>query len=275
MNSARFSVARLVVLVGLAIQIAGLTRLIFVQIGGAEWLRRLPNAPLAAWAATFAFVGSLALIGPVIRGRRWAQLAVLPLQIPLIAAGLPFFLNEFAKPGVVGFSQWLTISTLGLTGAATLIFAVIAALEVTGRMRPVSFIAPGGGVSREAVMMGAFGFVWLGMVIAGYAAAATPSGGASTFSEPPVATLHVTAVQLKFTPQVIALTPGTATALFLTNGDPLPHSFDVDALGVHVAMPAKSTVVAVIKVPAAGTAPYYCGVPGHEKAGMAGTITVR
>lgn len=274
MGSARFSVARLVVLVGLYVQIAGLTRLIFIQVGGLEWLSRLPQAPLAAWAATVAFLGSLALIVPVVRGRRWAQLAVLPLQIPLIAAGLPFFLNEFTKPGVVGFSQWLTISTLGLTGVATLIFAVIAALEVTGRMRPVSFTAPGGGISPEAVAMAAFGFVWLGMVVAGYAAAGTPAGG-PIFSEPPAATLHVTAQQLKFDPANIVLQSGTATAVFLTNGDPLPHSFDVDALGLHVAMPARSTVVALIKVPAGGTVPYYCAVPGHQKAGMTGTIAVR
>jgi plastocyanin len=274
MGSARFSVARLVVLVGLSVQIAGLARLIFIQVGGLEWLQRLPHAPLAAWAATVAFLGSAALIVPVIRGRRWAQLAVMPLQIPLIAAGLPFFLNEFTKPGVVGFSQWLTISTLGLTGIATMIFGIIAALEATGRMRPVRFSAPGGGVSREAVAMAAFGFVWLGMVVAGYAAAATPSGGPA-FSEPPAATLYVTAQQLKFDPTNIVLQRGTATAVFLTNGDPLPHSFDIDALGVHVAMPAKATVVALIKVPAGGAIAYYCAVPGHQKAGMAGTITVR
>lgn len=142
MGSSRISVARLVVLVGLTVQIAGLARLIFIQVGGLEWLSRLPRAPLAAWAATVAFIGSLALIVPVTRGRRWAQVPVLPLQIPLIAAGLPFFLNEFTKPGVVGFSQWLTISTLGLTGMATMIFGVIAALEATGRMRAVSFTAP-------------------------------------------------------------------------------------------------------------------------------------
>src|SRR5574341_500737 len=152
MSSSKFSVARLVVLVGLAVQIAGLARLIFIQVGGLEWLQRLPRAPLSAWAATVAFVGSLAVIVPVFRGK-WAHLAVLPLQIPLIAAGLPFFLNEFTKPGVVGFSQWLTISTLGLTGVATLIFGVIAALEATDRIRPVRFAAPGGGISREAVAM--------------------------------------------------------------------------------------------------------------------------
>lgn len=274
MSSSKFSVARLVVLVGLAVQIAGLARLIFVQVGGLEWLQRLPRAPLSAWAATVAFVGSLAVIVPVLRGRKWAQVAVLPLQIPLIAAGLPFFLNEFTKPGVVGFSQWLTISTLGLTGVATLIFGVIAALEATGRMRPVRFSAPGGGISREAVAMAAFGFVWLGMVVAGYAAAAAPSGG-PTFSEPPAATLHVAAQQLKFQPADLELQAGTATAVFLTNGDPLPHSLDIDALGIHVAMPARSTVVALIKVPAAGTVAYYCAVPGHQKAGMAGTITVK
>ncbi len=274
MDSARLSVARLVVIVGLCVQIVGLTRLIFVQVGGLEWLQRLPHAPLAAWAATIAFLGSLALIIPVIRGRKWAVMAVLPLQIPLILAGLPFFLNEFTKPGVVGFSQWLTISTLGLTGLATMLFGVIAALEVTSRMRPVHFGMPGGGVSREAVAMAAFGFAWLGMVVAGYAAAATPSGGPA-FSEPPAATLHLTATNLKFVPADIVLQSGTATAVFLTNGDPLPHSFDIDALGLHIAMPAKATVVALIKVPSSGMTAYYCAVPGHQKAGMAGTITVR
>lgn len=121
--------------------------------------------------------------------------------------------------------------------------------------------------------MAAFGFVWLGMVVAGYAAAAAPTGG-PTFNEPPAATLHIRAQHLKFKPADFELQAGTATAVFLTNGDPLPHSFDIDALGVHVAMPAKATVVALIKVPSAGRVSYYCAVPDHQKAGMFGTITV-
>ncbi|HEY6103951.1 MAG TPA: cupredoxin domain-containing protein, partial [bacterium] len=270
----RFSVARLVVIVGMGVQIAGLTRLIFLQVGALEWLHRLPHSPLAARAATLAFIGSLLLIVPVVWGRRWAQLAVVPLQIPFIVAGLPFFLNEFRKPGVVGFPQWLTISTLGLAGVATMTFGAIAALEATGLVRPVRFTGPGREISREGVAMAAFGFVWLGMVVAGYAAAATPSGG-PTFSEPPSMTLQVTARNLRFEPGLIHVGAGAAIAVFLTNGDPLPHSFDSDALGLHIAMPAKSTVVALFKASAEGTVRYYCAVPGHEKAGMVGTITVK
>ena len=268
------SVARLVVIAGMCVQIAGLARLIFLQVGALEWLHRLPHSPLAARAATLAFVGSILLIVPLIRGRRWAHLAVVPLQIPFIVAGLPFFLNEFRKPGVVGFPQWLTISTLGLAGVATMIFGAIAALEAMGRLRPVRFTGPGREVSREGVAMAAFGFVWLGMVVAGYAAAAAPSGG-PTFSEPPSVTLQMTARNLRFEPGLIEIRGGATIAVFLTNGDPLPHSFDSDALGLHVAMPAKSTVVALFRVSGGGPVRYYCAVPGHEKAGMAGTIAVR
>ena len=102
MAPARSSVARLVVIVGMCVQIAGLARLIFLQVGALEWLHRLPHSPLAARAATLAFVGSILLIVPLIQGRRWAHLAVVPLQI---GAGLGRGQNIIGGHGILGMGK--------------------------------------------------------------------------------------------------------------------------------------------------------------------------
>jgi uncharacterized cupredoxin-like copper-binding protein len=62
--------------------------------------------------------------------------------------------------------------------------------------------------------------------------------------------------------------------LFVENRDTISHSFDIDALDIHVQIPANATVAVAIKPTQAGPLKFYCAVGGHEAAGMAGTIDV-
>jgi nitrite reductase (NO-forming) len=61
----------------------------------------------------------------------------------------------------------------------------------------------------------------------------------------------------------------------VTNIGAAAHDFVVDALGIKTPMlnPGDSETVTINA--AAGEYEYYCSVPGHKAAGMAGKITVQ
>lgn len=62
----------------------------------------------------------------------------------------------------------------------------------------------------------------------------------------------------------------------LTNKSPIPHNIAIKGGGANAKGPivasGNSTVTAALK---AGTYIFYCSVPGHEQAGMRGTLTVK
>lgn len=67
---------------------------------------------------------------------------------------------------------------------------------------------------------------------------------------------------------------GVPLSLQLDNDDFVGHSFDVDALDIHVPVDVNSSVAAVIEGLPAGRYEFYCGVPGHREAGMVGELVV-
>jgi Copper binding proteins, plastocyanin/azurin family len=87
-----------------------------------------------------------------------------------------------------------------------------------------------------------------------------------------------------FTGEVTGTTPppvGTATFTF-TNDSPVPHDFaievrntkSVDRLGVTKRISNGASENLTVDLPA-GEYTYLCTVPGHEQAGMKGTLTVQ
>jgi plastocyanin len=109
--------------------------------------------------------------------------------------------------------------------------------------------------------------------------ASTP---ASTTQQPPVtardgATLalrsHLT--EIAFDTNTLTAKAGTVT-LSLTNPSAIPHNVAIKGNGIDVKGPVvmnngKSVVTADLKP---GTYTFYCSVPGHEAAGMKGTLTI-
>lgn len=71
-----------------------------------------------------------------------------------------------------------------------------------------------------------------------------------------------------------AETPAGKVTLKMPNKSPLPHDISLKGgpQGKTVPQGGTSTVVATLK---AGKYEYYCSVPGHEQAGMKGTLTVK
>jgi uncharacterized cupredoxin-like copper-binding protein len=77
---------------------------------------------------------------------------------------------------------------------------------------------------------------------------------------------------MSFEPAHLRLPPGKRTAVVVVNESTESHSFDVDPLDIHVRVPAQSTVVTMVRMPAGPPVPFYCGIPGHSEAGMTGTL---
>lgn len=83
--------------------------------------------------------------------------------------------------------------------------------------------------------------------------------------------------QLAYTETELSTTAGTVT-FKLTNDSVVPHDIAVKGNGID-SEPSKTiqggeTAELTVKLPA-GEYVYYCTVPGHEQAGMKGTLTVK
>jgi plastocyanin len=106
-------------------------------------------------------------------------------------------------------------------------------------------------------------------------AAIAPAGASAGVSPEVLAGLPaLTVAQLRFGPAELRARAGETVALRLENKDSASHAFDIDELGIHVAMPAGQPALALFKAAAPGTYTYYCSVPGHRDAGMVGTLVV-
>ena len=104
-------------------------------------------------------------------------------------------------------------------------------------------------------------------------------GGGGTSTPPPsggqVVEIPIASSGLKFTKTTATASAGTVT-LSALNPQSSPHDISikgngVDQQGNQVSSGGTSTVTVTLK---AGTYEYYCSVPGHEAAGMKGTLTV-
>ena len=82
-------------------------------------------------------------------------------------------------------------------------------------------------------------------------------------------------VDIRFEPAALTIPANTAVRVILPNNGVAPHSFNIDALNIHTEDdPGGGSTEVTINAPA-GTHEYYCDVPGHEAAGMVGTLTVQ
>lgn len=87
--------------------------------------------------------------------------------------------------------------------------------------------------------------------------------------------LGVKGSELAFDKKALTARAGKVT-IALTNSSPIPHDIAIKGAGVNAKGPTvtgggRSTVTATLKP---GTYTFYCTVPGHEQAGMRGTLTV-
>jgi uncharacterized cupredoxin-like copper-binding protein len=113
-----------------------------------------------------------------------------------------------------------------------------------------------------------------GAIATSFMAAAVGAAGGGV-AEAPTTTGVVTAENTKFVETSLEMKNGEVVGLFIINKDGFAHSFDIDALDIHVQLPANSTTAVAVKPTAAGPLDFYCAVPGHREAGMVGSIAVQ
>jgi len=67
---------------------------------------------------------------------------------------------------------------------------------------------------------------------------------------------------------------GQPITLHLVNKDGYAHAFDMDAFDVHTLLAANEKLTITFTPERTGSYPFYCSSPGHEMAGMVGTLMV-
>lgn len=112
----------------------------------------------------------------------------------------------------------------------------------------------------------------IGFVAAVLLAACGSSGGGQ-----PAGSTKVTLTEYKFDPSTISVAHGKVV-FFLVNGGTISHDLVVtdssgNRIGASELISAGDSAVLTIDNLPAGTYTFFCDQPGHEQAGMKGTLT--
>jgi uncharacterized cupredoxin-like copper-binding protein len=108
---------------------------------------------------------------------------------------------------------------------------------------------------------------------------ASPTGCETT---PATGGQTITMVDIAFQPNTVTIPANTDVTITLTNTGVTMHNFSVNDhnnpnvknLGISVNVQPGQTQTVTVNAPA-GDYYFYCNVPGHEEAGMHGTLTVQ
>ena len=84
----------------------------------------------------------------------------------------------------------------------------------------------------------------------------------------------IEAVDIDWNPKAMTIPADADVTVRVPNSGAALHTFVVEALGIKIEMAPGETKDVVINAPA-GTYEFICDVPGHEAAGMVGTLTVQ
>lgn len=118
----------------------------------------------------------------------------------------------------------------------------------------------------------------VGLVAGANAVAAIPQKGAAASVSPDVleSLPGLSTKGFAFEQPELRVKAGQLVALRLDNADQAPHSFDVDALGVHAPIPVGQSGVALFRPTAPGTYTFYCAPHFDMESGqgMKGTLIV-
>jgi uncharacterized cupredoxin-like copper-binding protein len=84
----------------------------------------------------------------------------------------------------------------------------------------------------------------------------------------------ITMKEMAFAQSEITVKAGQPVTLRLVNRDGYAHAFDIDEFDIHSLLAANETAEVSFIPEKPGRYPFYCSSPGHEMAGMAGTLIV-
>ena len=207
---------------------------------------------------------SLLIAGIVALGWRWAPLlgAIwIVLAMVLNAEGIRYDLTHPEQ--LHSFAWQVSMDGLLVGGAVAGIAATVQNYRYSAGARSRPRWLSYGMTALSALAIGAI------------ISAAIPRSQAAGIDAETLDRLPALAAQgLAFDQTEVYAKAGAVVALRLDNADSIDHQFDIDALEVHVAMPAGKRALALFTPPQPGTYAFYCSVPGHRAAGMVGMLIV-
>lgn len=211
---------------------------------------------------------ALAIANAMTRNR-WVQLAGGLVAAAFAALNFAFIYAELGRPDhyPVFFIGWLVV----VGGAAGLVGGIAGFVDA----RRGLFGTPRwAGFGATLVLLAAGFLVGTLVATAGMRFSETPAPADVALT--PDATLDVGLADFAFAPEDVQIPANQIVLLRLSNTDPEPHTFTVDALGIDVEVASGKTAEVWLEAPA-GTYPVYCrphsDVSGDEPEGMVGTLT--
>ncbi len=112
----------------------------------------------------------------------------------------------------------------------------------------------------------------IGLTLLSLALAACSGSGSAAQPEPLALTLH--AQDVKFDVNTLSAKVGQPVTLTYFNEGVIDHAFGIDDLLENQTIAPGQTAIFNFTPTTAGTFRFYCAIPGHEMAGMVGTLTV-
>jgi plastocyanin len=241
-------------LVGFALMYSYLQAMLIKQI----------EMPLPIFSVLSLLLAAL-VAGRPVGGWRWTPLLGTIWSLFLLLGKLDLVLFELAHPENTHQFAWL----LGMLSVA--LVAIVAGIGATIQNYRNT------GLERGLPAWAPWGFTLLAGVLAGAVAVAAIPQSAGGAQVSPAVLQQLPAVTLSaFNGGEIRVKAGQLTGLRLENTDAGGHSFDVDELDVHVAMPSASNSLALFTTATPGSYTFYCR-PHYDKAtgqGMHGTLIV-
>ena len=213
----------------------------------------------------FVIGAGLATFLPSAPRRRWLWIGLLIPPVLFLLMNAPFIPYPLTHPADISFTAILPLVV------ATVVL-VVAGITASREARDPAHTPRSGTRARWAVAVVAG--MTLGAFATGYLAA-TSGGGGAALAAAPTTTGTLVAEGTKYLTPSYSMVTSDVLGLFVENRDSFAHSFDIDALDLHIQVPANATVAIAVKPAGAGTLEFYCAIPGHKEAGMVGTITVQ
>lgn len=93
-------------------------------------------------------------------------------------------------------------------------------------------------------------------------------------AEPQTSRVTLSLQEMRFSENEIEVLAGQPVTLRLNNKDGYAHAFDLDEFDIHLQLAAVETAEITFTPTRSGTFTFYCSSPGHQAAGMQGSLVV-
>ncbi len=114
------------------------------------------------------------------------------------------------------------------------------------------------------------------IAVAALIAACGPGAASSGGGGGNAQNVTITATEFKYDPGTITASPGQTINVTLKNSGTVVHTFVMDNPKVLITAQPGQTATGTFTAPTAtGDYKFFCDQPGHEAAGMTGTLTVK